>query len=292
MSPRERRTKAQIGQLRLQMYEVLAHDHPQSVRHVFYRMTDPRLPEPVEKSERGYVTVQRQLVAMRLSGAIPFGWITDATRSGYFTDTFNDPAEALEQVASLYRRSYWPTAPVYLETWVESRSIAGVVLADCRRYAVPLYPAAGFTSHSLAFGAAENIAAEAQGRPVHVLYIGDYDPAGLLIDRDVEAKLRRHLPGQELHFHRLAITAEQIALMGLPTKPGKEGDRRGGFTGGTVEAEAMPAGDMRQLLREAIERFVDPRELAVLEVAERSERLWLHQLASDLREPDGREAMP
>jgi hypothetical protein len=78
---------------------------------------------------------------------------------------------------------------------------------------VPLYPAAGFTSHSLAFGAAENIAAEAQGRPVHVLYIGDYDPAGLLIDRDVEAKLRRHLPGQELHFHRLAITAEQIALI-------------------------------------------------------------------------------
>src|SRR4051812_49851184 len=88
LARRERRTKAQISQLRLQMYEVLAHDHPQSVRHVFYRMTDPRLPEPVEKSERGYVTVQRQLVTMRLSGAIPFGWITDATRSGYFTDTF------------------------------------------------------------------------------------------------------------------------------------------------------------------------------------------------------------
>jgi hypothetical protein len=32
---------------------VLAADHPQSVRHCFYRMTDPRLPEPVEKSDRG-----------------------------------------------------------------------------------------------------------------------------------------------------------------------------------------------------------------------------------------------
>ena len=38
---RKRRTKAEIEQLEQQIYEVLAEDHPQSVRHVFYRMTDP-----------------------------------------------------------------------------------------------------------------------------------------------------------------------------------------------------------------------------------------------------------
>src|SRR5690606_6384980 len=51
---RDRRTKAQIEQLDEQILDVLATDHPQSVRHVFYRMTDPRLAEPVEKSDRGY----------------------------------------------------------------------------------------------------------------------------------------------------------------------------------------------------------------------------------------------
>ena len=40
------------------VYQVLAEDHPQSVRHVFYRMTDPRLSEPVEKSEQEW---KRQL---------------------------------------------------------------------------------------------------------------------------------------------------------------------------------------------------------------------------------------
>lgn len=49
---RLRRTKAQMGQLGRQIVRVLLEDRPQSVRHVFYRMTDPRLPEPVEKSER------------------------------------------------------------------------------------------------------------------------------------------------------------------------------------------------------------------------------------------------
>jgi hypothetical protein len=43
MSKRQRRTKAQILQLQTQIYDVLEADYPQSVRHVFYRMTDPRL---------------------------------------------------------------------------------------------------------------------------------------------------------------------------------------------------------------------------------------------------------
>lgn len=282
-APRSRRTKARVAQLELQILEEIAADHPQSVRHLFYRMTDPRLAEPVEKSERGYVTVQRKTVELRRRGALPYGWITDATRRGYFADTWSSPADAIEHVAQLYRRSYWPTAPVYVEAWCESRSIAGVIEDECRHYAVPLYPAGGFTSLSLAWQCAEHIASSAAGRPVHVLYLGDFDPAGVLIDKKIEAELRRHLPGFELHLHRLAVTAEQIVLMGLPTKPGKPGDRRGGFTGGTVEAEAVPAGTMRTILREAIEQFIDPRALAVLETAEESERqslmFWAQQIA-------------
>ena len=38
-----RRTNKQIRQIDQQIIEVLAEDNPQSVRHVFYRMTDPRL---------------------------------------------------------------------------------------------------------------------------------------------------------------------------------------------------------------------------------------------------------
>jgi hypothetical protein len=280
---RTRRTKARMNQLERQIINVLIGDHPQSVRHVFYRMTDLRLPEPVEKSERGYVTVQRLMVQLRRQGLIPYGWITDATRRGYFTDTWSTPAEAVAQIAGLYRRNYWATAPCYVEVWVESRSIAGVVQADCERHAVPLYPAGGFTSLTLAWSAAEHIKHEACGRAVHVLYVGDHDPAGILIDRQIEAELRQHLDGQDLHFHRIGVTAEQIALIGLPTKPPKEKDRRGGFTGGTVEAEAMPAGILRELLNDAIERFVDPRELRVMQVAEEEERRALSLIAESMR---------
>ena len=100
---RRRRTAAAVEQLEQQILDVLAADHPQSVRHVFYRMTNPRLPEPVEKSEDGYQQVQRRIARMRRAGLIPYAWITDATRRGYFVDTFTGSGDFLRRVAGLYR---------------------------------------------------------------------------------------------------------------------------------------------------------------------------------------------
>ncbi len=283
MAKRIRRTRNQILQLQSQIFDVLKEDSPQSVRHVFYRMTDPRLPEPVEKSDNGYITVQRQLTNMRRSGLIPYGWITDATRRGYFTETYGGPAEAVEAVARFYRRSVWTETPSYVEVWCESRSIAGVIQGETERYAVPLYPAGGFASLTLIYEAAGHIRYVANGRPVEIIYVGDYDPAGVLIDVKIKEELQGHLPNLEINFHRIAITKEQIVLMGLPTKPAKKGDKRGGFDDETVEAEAMPAGVMRDLLRRKIEGYIPVRTLEVIEEAEASEREILSSIASRLR---------
>src|SRR5262249_17382015 len=74
---RERRSAARVEQLDRQIIEVLTEDHPQSVRHVFYRMTNLRLEEPVEKSDRGYRHVQYRIVELRRAGILPYGWISD-----------------------------------------------------------------------------------------------------------------------------------------------------------------------------------------------------------------------
>jgi hypothetical protein len=167
---RARRTRAQLEQLGTQILDVLRFDHPQSVRHVFYRLTDPRLPEPVEKSERGYRHVQDRCVKLRRAGLLPYGWITDATRRGYFTTTYGSTSEFLRRVAGLYRADLWAESDFYCEVWAESRSIAGVIQDDCKELAVSLYPAGGFTSVTLAYEAAELINAIHGGRFVVILY--------------------------------------------------------------------------------------------------------------------------
>ncbi len=69
---RRRRTNEQTEQLNRQIIEILQEDHPQSIRHVFYRLTDPRLPEPVEKSDNGYTQVQARLTVLRRAGRVPY----------------------------------------------------------------------------------------------------------------------------------------------------------------------------------------------------------------------------
>lgn len=278
---RSRRTKAQVEQLDRQILEVLKDDNPQSVRHVFYRMTNPRLHEPVEKSDRGYRHVQRRCVALRRSGQLPYGWISDATRRGYFTPVYRNASDFLRSVSGHYRADIWQQSDHYVEVWVESRSLAGVVQDDCAEMAVSLYPAGGFSSITLAFQAAGNTNFDADGRQVNIFYIGDYDPAGVLIDVALERELREHMHSHiDLNFERIAISKEQILAYDLPSKPRKSGDKRSLHISETVEAEAMPAGILRKLLRDNVEKYLPARALAVAKVAERSERQHIARIAN------------
>lgn len=287
---RKRRTKQELLQLEDQIIQVLNDDHPQSVRHMFYRMTDPTLPEYVPKTDKGtnngYAVVQRLLSNMRRSGKLDFGWITDSTRRGYHVNTFKDSAEYLKHMASGYRGDMWCNAESYVEVWCESRSIAGVIQDLCKEYAVSLYPSGGFSSLTLTYESACGIySATNQGeKDANIIYIGDYDPAGVLIDQSIGKEIRNHLDGLvNVHFHRIAITDEQIEKYNLPTKPRKAGDKRARHIKKTVEAEAMPANIMKQLLKEKIEEYLPKHLLDITKVAEESEQQYLQSMALALK---------
>lgn len=282
---RRRRTKDQVAQLDQQIVKVLRADHPQSVRHVFYRLTDPRLPEPVEKSDHGYQQVQARLVTLRRNGAIPYGWLADMSRRGYFTNTYAGAGDFILRMQSYYRHDLWSLSEHYCEVWCESRSIASVIQRECNDLAVSLYPCGGFSSISFVHDAVEEINARKDQKPINVFYIGDYDPAGVLIDVALERELRRHLRIDiELRFVRLGITEEQIREYDLPEKPRKSTDKRALHIEKTVEAEAMPAGVLRQMLRNAVENLLPPHALNVTRVAEESERSSIIAMAEEFEE--------
>ena len=278
---RDRRTKDRMETLDEQIMAVLREDHPQSVRHVFYRMTDPRLAEPVEKSDRGYRHVQSRCVKLRRTGLIPYNWIADLSRQGYFVSTFDDAGDFIRRMGGLYRADLWRDADVRCEVWAESRSIASVMLADCKELAVDLYPCGGFSSLSFVHAAAQSHNASDDARPRVIVYVGDYDPAGVLIDVALERELREHLKSSiDLDFRRIAINEEQVEVYDLPTKPRKEGDKRSQQVTYSVEAEAMPARDLRYLLRSEVEYLLPEGALAVSKVAEQSERQHLQRMAA------------
>jgi hypothetical protein len=129
-------------------------------------------------------------------------------------------------------------------------------------------------------------------KPTYIYHFGDHDPSGVLIDGQIERGLRRLAPDAEIHFCRLAVTPEQIEAWRLPTRPTKrEGNSHAkGFDGQSVELDAIPAHQVRQLAREAISRHVDARALHAVQTAEASELDVLRRLANrELKQTFARE---
>jgi len=275
---RNRRTAAEIAQLEQQILHVLE-ACKQSVRHVFYRMTDTHLPVFVEKSELGYRQVQHLTMKMRRDGRLPYGWLTDTSRRGYFVNIFHGAADFIRRMKGLYRADLWQSSEYYCEVWCESRSIAGVIQDYCEELAVSLFPAGGFSSVTFIYESCMAIN-ESVEKPVVIYYIGDFDQSGVIVDKAIEREMRRHLHGDiDLTFKRLAINEEQIKRYNLPTKPRKKTDKRSKHVKRTVEAEALPAEILVSLLRAEIEALLPQGALEVAKVAEESEGEYLDLLA-------------
>ena len=270
-----RRTKKQTEQLEAQIHEVCRNDRPVSVRHVFYRMTDVRLPEPVEKTEHAYKQVVNRMKQMRLGGRLPYHWVTDASRMGYHVFGYEDIQEFVRDQAGQFRYDMWRHQEVKVEVWCESQSIAGMILPECQRLGVSLYPCRGFPSLSYTYAAAKGYVGD-----THIVYVGDYDPAGMMIGENLIESLCRHTD-HEVSFERIAVNEIQIAMYDLPAKPRKPGERRRPDMKETVEAEAMPASLLRDLVRREVESFLPDEAISQAREVERSANDYLRIFSMD-----------
>jgi hypothetical protein len=105
------------------------------------------------------------------------------------------------------------------------------------------------------------------------------------MSKKIEQGLRHHAGDDaDIRFERVAVTPAQIEAWDLPSRPTKrEGNTHArAFDGDSVELDAIPAAQLRLLVREVIERHVDMRQLAILKQAEKSERSLLAKWAGQM----------
>jgi len=255
------------------LIQIVSEAAPTGVRFTYYRAVSKGI---VPKTNNGYVMVQRALMHLRETGAIPWSSIVDSSRWMRKGDSWGSLAEMLADAASSYRRDLWRTADTRVELWCESESVAGVIGSETFRWDVPLFPIKGQTSASFAHSAAMEYRAD--HRPVVIYYVGDHDPAGLEIEANLAAKLRKHSGRDDVQVQRLACTPEQIITMSLigttPKKKTWSHPELGSvpFTGLAVEVEAIDAPVLRELVSDAIVSHIDPEQYRLLRIAETSER--------------------
>lgn len=234
-----------------------------TVRQVYYIAVVSGL---LKKTKADYVKVMSNLGTMREDGVLPWDWVADNTRMVHKLPTWDDPEEILRAVTANYRRNFWQDQPIRVEIWCESDSVASFIRSAADRYAMPLSACRGQASKTFVYESATEL--KRIGKPVHVIYVGDWDPTGLAIDRAVEERLDRYVEGEvEITLERIAITPEQARLLAPTGTPAKRSDVNyarfkeecdlHGLDYLAVEAEALDPGELRSLVDAAVERFVD-----------------------------------
>ena len=275
---RKRATNAEM-QVRADFLAAYAEEHgPVTVRGLYYQAEVAGIPG-IGKTESGYNKVQSQVLKLRRQGRLPYGKISDSTRYMRKPRTHDGWEDALQETAKFYRKDLWSTSNESVEIWIEKSALAGVLYPVTSEFDVALMPTGGFTSETFAYSAVENFRDTGKRLVIYALY--DFDRSGRDASASLKEKVDRfgHHFGVDVVFNELGLSRDQVASMGLPTRPHKRktvADQRWPYSY-AAELDAIPPDDIRNMARTAIERHLPAEELAALQTVEAAERETLLQ---------------
>lgn len=192
------------------------------VRMVFYHLTKFGLPN----TDYAYKYLDRLLVKARQDGDIPwYAFAEDEARQPAGGDL---PYQTIEETIALgldylrglpssYSLPLWQGQDTEVIVMVEKAGERAVFAALSRGWNVLVVPCRGYG----AWGSLKSVVDSLNGRPLVVLYFGDFDPSGEDIPRFMREALKFFgvVPKE---FIKLAVTKEQIEQFDLPHRPEDE----------------------------------------------------------------------
>ena len=251
-----------------------------TLRQLYYQMVARG---HIENSERSYKNFGNVIDDGRLAGLIDWDRIVDRTRNLRVNGHFRDPAHIMTTAASSFQIDKWGRQPYRVEVWVEKDALIGVVEVPCRRLDVPFFACRGYTSQSEMWAAAQRLKSwRRRGQTPVILYLGDHDPSGIDMTRDVADRMTLFAGG--LKVDRLALNWNQVEQYNPPPNPAKLTDSRAEgyiakFGLSSWELDALDPTTLAGLIETAVASFRDPALWAEA-VEEEEEGLRLLQEAA------------
>lgn len=262
--------------------EYAADGYQLTLRQLYYQFVARDL---IENSVRAYKRLGDAINEGRLLGLIDWAAIEDRTRNLSSLATWPGPAEIVQACSKQFRGDIWETQPVRFEVWVEKEALAGVVERTCHRLRIPYFACRGYVSQSEMWEAGRRLATWVDQHLQHVvvLHLGDHDPSGIDMSRDIEARLELFMgrnASESLTFERIALNMDQIEQYDLPPNPAKLTDSRATayverFGDESWELDALSPSVIDQLITAAVEPFIERDEWLAFEAREMHDRKGL-----------------
>ena len=206
----------------------------------------------------------------RYAGLFDWNHMTDRTRNVRGGDgSHEDPADVIREAQ--FFAAIWKGQPKRVEVWVEKDALVDVVGRSANPLRTPFFSCRGYTSASEAWVAAQRIEGyldEPGVEEVVIIHLGDHDPSGIDMTRDITDRLNEFLYGDgysdyDLTIDRIALNMPQVEQYSPPPNPAKITDSRAAkyirrYGNESWELDALDPPILRALISERINAEIEP----------------------------------
>jgi hypothetical protein len=234
-----------------------------TLRQLYYQFVSRDL---LENTPKAYKRLGDIVSQGRLAGLLDWDAIEDRGRKPRTPAEWASIDEIVKVAVDQFRLPRWKGQVNYVECWIEKEALAAVLEPLGRAHHVTICVNKGYSSQSaMRVAAGRYLDAACEGLAPVLLYLGDHDPSGEDMVRDIGDRLEVFgVAG--LRLEKVALTMAQIREYDPPPNPAKTTDSRYAkyaekHGDESWELDALEPRVLQTMIRSAIERFVDKEEL-------------------------------
>lgn len=263
--------KERLNQINDIIVEYQEQGYKLTLRQLYYQLVSRDF---IPNEQKEYSKLSKILTEGRMAGIVDWDAIEDRVRVPKKLSSFDSPKEILEAAHHQYRRDKMETQDIYIEVWVEKDALSGVLTRITNKYGISILVNRGYSSVSAMFDSYVRFKEAIQvQKKVTILYLGDHDPSGIDMIRDIEGRISEFLMNDEdlhdwdmsflnLKVIPIALTSEQIKTYNPPPNPAKISDPRAKdyiekHGEHSWEVDALKPETLNQLLEDEILSLID-----------------------------------
>ncbi len=239
--------------------EYRAQDIKMTLRQLYYQLVSRGY---VENSQKEYSKLSRLLTDARYCGEVDWDAIEDRIRIPQRPSQFLDISDLVECAKASYRLDRWEGQEYYVELFTEKDALSSVLHPITKKWHIYFNVNRGYSSATAMYDVRERYTREIEdGKKPVLLYLGDHDPSGLDMIRDITDRLEE-FGVEDLELIHIALTTNQVRKYNPPPNPAKISDPRAmGYISShgksSWEIDALRPEVLIKLVEKSITPFID-----------------------------------
>lgn len=247
-----------IATMNAVIQEYLAGGYVLTVRQLYYQMVARGI---IENTLRSYKNLASLVNDARLAGELDWNAIEDRTRDFIRRPHWSSGSDILHGCAQQFHMDMWEHQDRRVFVVVEKEALVGVLERVCHKFDVPLMAARGYPSASVLYDYAKRDLG-GEGFNALILHLGDHDPSGIDMSRDLIDRISMFTYGGNFELRRIALNMDQVEEENPPPNPAKTTDARfesyaEKYGDESWELDALPPDYLVNLVSEHIEGEID-----------------------------------